>query len=319
MRIYIIIAISVFLSNIIFGQDSWQTILQKNTIICLGEESHGVESYYKEKRKIIHEIDSLSDKPVFLLIESPLVGSVLSKLKNILPNYHYQHTNTDENISFFSVFENLGFDIQEDCRFKEFSKYLISMHYVTETDHNINVMDSILSFCIYGSGNYFKEQLTKEETIQLKNSIDDLKSEVIPKIHNIDEKFLIELCFKNRIFLSEYLSLPIKKRYKERIRYRDKHMSENILFLTRKYNKYTYIVWAANLHIGRKGIMGWGWGWTKDNVKSCAEYIGINNNFHSIAIAYKKNKSYNKYFDEIVLTKRKFVDDRYLKSNCKEQ
>ncbi len=312
IRIYVIINL-VLLSNILLGQNDWQSILQDNAIICIGEEAHGVKSYYEEKMRIIHEIDSLSDKPIFILIESPLIGSILSKLKYIPSNYHYPHTNTGENISFFANFKNLGFDIQEDCRYKEFSKYLVYKHYVKELDPNLHAMDSLLSLCIIGSGNYSKEKLTEKETKHLKLVINNLKNEVIPKIQDEDEKILIELCFKNRIFLAEYLNLSTKKRYKERIKYRDKYMAENILFITQKYKKHTFIIWSTNLHLGRKGIMR---NWSKDNIKSCAEYLEKEVNIYNIAITSKKHKLYEKCFDKIILVKRKFIDKKYFKSNC---
>jgi hypothetical protein len=80
-----------------------------------------------------------------LLVESPLVLSVIRKLEGQAADYHYPHTNTEENIRFFSQYLNFGFDLQEDCRYREFSAYLVQEGYLSAKDRDLMTMDSLLS------------------------------------------------------------------------------------------------------------------------------------------------------------------------------
>jgi hypothetical protein len=308
------ILLLIVLSEYSYSQIVWNKILPNTDIVLLGEQAHGIQSFYEEKQRIIKEIEAQSPKELLLLIESPFVLSVIRELQNKDSDYHYHHTNTEENIEFFSKYENFGIDLQEDCRYKEFSEFLIEREYCDQRDRDMFCMDSILSLCILG-GNYVKDILTEEDVFQLKSAISELESKVLPRISNKNELKLIELCFKNRLRLADYLGLDIGKRYQQRIQYRDSVLAVNVKELINGREDTQAIVWSANLHIGEKGIMGKKW--TKDRVKSMSEYLGQDYSLFRIAIDSKKRKNDEKYFQEIVITEsRNLIDPKYLKLNC---
>jgi hypothetical protein len=296
------------------AQVNWKPILSQNTCVLLGEQAHGVQSFYHKKKELIAQIGTDSPKELLLLIESPLVLSILSQLTGEGSDYHYHHTNTAENIQFFSQYENFGFDLQEDCRYKEFSKFLVKKAYVPAFDPDLVVMDSLLSFCILGK-NYRNDLLTSKESAALKSAVLALESKVLPQIDQAYAADLLRLCFENRLHLAEYLRLPTDRNYKRRIEFRDSIMSENIQKFMALYAEKQVVVWAANLHIGKKGIMGKKW--TKEGVKSMAEYLDATANLYRIAIVANKRKQDGRYFDKIVTTNDKvLVDKKYLEVNC---
>lgn len=296
------------------SQIVWSNVLSKSEIILIGEQAHGVHSFYQEKKNIIKQIEKESSKDLLLLIESPLVLSVVRALQNAKSNYHYHHTNTEENIEFFSNYENLGMDLQEDCRYKEFSEYLKDKKYCDRLDKDMLMMDSILSLCILGD-NYVKDRLSGEEVNKLKSSIQKLELKVLSKISDEKELKLIQICFKNRVRLADYFGIETKKRYQHRIRYRDSIMAVNVKELVHDKENCQVIIWASNLHVGSAGVMGKRW--ARQGVKSMSEHLETDYTLYRIAIDSKRGKTNPKHFQDVVITqKRELVDPKYLEINC---
>ena len=295
-------------------QEAKEGQISSDVLLLLGEQSHWVKSFYEEKKKIIRQATEDSKAEVLLLIESPLVLSIVSVLKGDSSNYHYHHTNTKANIDFFSSYVNYGMDLQEDCRFGEFGSFLIQRGWCDQNDQELLRMDSLLGLCILGK-NYSKDVLTKQEGRVLKESISKLKSKVLLRVQKEEEAEWLEICFTSRLQLAEYLQLSIKNGRRDRIRYRDSIMALNVKQLLDRHKGYLGIVWAANLHIGRKGVMGSQW--TNAQVKSMAEYLEKDYELYRVAVDSKRRRKEEDYFDEIrVVSQRVLVDPKYLILNC---
>ena len=83
-----------------YAQYDWKNILAENDFILLGEGNHGIQSYYQKKQSIIADIEQNTERELLVLMESPLLLSVLDELRNEKADYHYHHTNTADNIPF---------------------------------------------------------------------------------------------------------------------------------------------------------------------------------------------------------------------------
>ena len=295
-----------------YAQYDWKNILTENDFILLGEGNHGIQSYYQKKQSIIAEIEQNSEREVLVLVESPLLLSVLDELRNEKADYHYHHTNTADNIQFLSKYENFGFDIQEDCRYKEFSAYLIEKEYIESQDPDLLKMDSLLSLVIRGEG-YQKDLLSTEDLKAFNLAISGIASKVLDHIPDAYERQMIRWCFDNRLYLAEYMHISTEERYRFRMEYRDRMMAENVKRFKALRPDAEIILWAANLHLGRRGIMGKKW--TKYGVKSMAEYLDQDFDFFSIAIVNKPIKE-EALFDAVELVEKVLVAPEYLLLNC---
>ncbi len=92
-------------------------------------------------------------------------------------------------------------------------------------------------------------------------------------------------------------------------------MAVNVQEVIDSYRDFQAIIWAANLHIGGKGIMGNKW--TKEGVKSMSEYLGQYYSLYRIAIDSKRRKNDEMFFQEFVITdSRNLIDPKYLELNC---
>ena len=308
-------AILILLAYDSIAQSEWEKIFSQHQLILLGEQAHGVKSFYDKKQDLIREIESESPKQLLLLMESPLVLSIVNKLQNAESNYHYHHTNTEENIAFFNGYDNLGFDLQEDCRYQEFSQFLIAKGYCKPFDADVVRMDSILSLCILGD-NFIREVLTQAEMNELKRAIANIKSKVLPQITNENELHLLQLCFNSRLQLADYLHLDIKNKRKQRIQYRDSVMAENAKIIIQHHDNVQVIIWTTNLHAGGKGVMGKKW--TAEGVKSMAECLEQDFTLYKIAIDSKRREKDQTLFQKIIVTPdRQSVAQNYLIIPCK--
>lgn len=166
MKICVFLLLLSWVCQPLLAQTNWEMILSNHECVLLGEEAHGVRTFYEKKRELISQIDSSREKKVLLLIESPLVSSVLSALQDEASNYHYHHTNTAENIQFFGRYANFGFDLQEDCRYTQFGEFLVSRGYISQSDSDLLEMDSLLALCMIGD-HYEKDVLTPPESAAL--------------------------------------------------------------------------------------------------------------------------------------------------------
>jgi hypothetical protein len=310
---YLFTIIFFLVMQVATAQLDWVSILAKNEVVLLGEQAHGVASYYAEKRAQIAQMGEVSERELLLLVESPLVLSVVKHLQGGTLDYHYPHTNTEANIEFFQEYDNFGFDLQEDCRYEAFSQFLISQELVSPLDKDLLMMDSLLSLCIFGP-NYQKDMLSLSEMNSLQAAVAHLESKVLPQVKDATRASLLRLCFTNRRHLAEYLHLPTEKGYRERIQFRDRIMAENAGQLMAMYPTHFPVIWAANLHIGKAGVMGKKW--TKAGVKSMAEYLEENFSLFRVTVTEKMGRG-EVFFDEVITTgSRELVDPKYLETGC---
>jgi hypothetical protein len=299
----------------LFGQLIEEVDFEDYDIVLLGEQAHGIKSFYEEKYTLIELIDSSVQEELVLFFESPLILSIISYLENGVSDYHYHLNNTEENIDFFSKYKNFGFDLQEDCRYTAFSEFLVKRAYCDPKDKDMLKMDSILGTCINGK-NFINEVLTEGACTDLKSAIRSLKLKVLQKIPNDQDRKMLDLCFENRLHLAQYMHLDNSDRYQQRIQFRDSIMAVNISQMDFLKNDSKVVISAANLHVGLNGVMGKAW--ANDGVKSMAEYLAFDYDLYSIAIDSKKRKKDVNYFDLIIVTdERIIVEDKYLVSNCK--
>ena len=313
MKVFTLLLLFVSIHQVGHSQKAWKDIISTRDIVLLGEQAHGVQTFYDKKIDLIQEIDSVSNKELMILVESPLVLSIIRSLQNQVPDYHYNHTNTIENIQFFNAYKNWGFDLQEDCRYTEFSMFLTAQGYVKPMDEDLLTMDSLLSLNILGEG-YTKEVLSPSESNKLKYAILNLSNKVLAEIGNAYHHDLLQLCFLNRIYLAEYLSIPVHNRYKYRMKYRDQIMAENVSSLMKLESDKQVIVWAANLHVGKKGV--YGAKWSKDGLRSMAEYLSEDYNLYCVAIGPRRMED-ERFFDWVfTLQNLETVDVKYLENDC---
>ncbi len=313
MKVFTLLLLVISMYQISYSQEDWVGILKEKDIILLGEQAHGVQTFYNKKIDLIQDIDSVSNKDLMILVESPLVLSIVRSLQNQVLDYHYNHTNTAENIQFFNAYKNWGFDLQEDCRYTEFSKFLIAQGYVKSGDEDLLIMDSLLSLSILGEG-FTKEVLSSSESNKLISAILNLRNKVLAEIDNAYVHDLLKLCFLNRTYLAEYLSIPLNNRYKYRMKFRDQIMAENVSNLIKLESDKQAIVWAANLHVGKKGV--YGAKWSKDGLCSMAEYLSEDFNLYRVAIGPRRMED-ARFFDRVfTLRNIQTVDAKYLENDC---
>jgi hypothetical protein len=315
MRHFFPIAFFILVSLTSGGQVNLDSLIRHTDCILLGEQAHGVRSFYRVKRDLIRQIEIESERDLLILTESPLVLSITRQFEGGAADYYYPHTNTQENLQFFKSYQTFGFDLQEDCRHKEFGNFLVTHGYVSGSDRDLRTMDSILSLCILGD-HYIRDVLSVKESSSLQSAILELQKKVLSGTEVSEDTSLLKWCFDNRLYLANYLQLPVDDNYMQRIKYRDSIMSVNIGRFLSLYEERTSIVWAANLHIGKKGVMGKRW--TSRKVRSMAEHLEQDFELYRIAVAAKPGRKEEKYYDELLITKeRKLVDEAHLQSGCK--
>ncbi len=234
---------------------NWSSI-ERAQIIGLAEEQHGYESVNEAKSDWLAKA-SLKKNSALIFESSFCLGALtflenetgISRMESFL--YPYWLTGSvKEAISIFEQEEEqrssvLGMDIQEDCRFKVLSDYLLRNNYVQKNRTVLLRCDSILEYYI---GEHFKYKTLKEKDfIYLKHGYDLIFSEAQEYDDGTDKMKLLLRCIYNRMCLVSYLNIPS---YKKRMEYRDYYNFLNVKWIKEEYLQgYQLFIWAAALHL----------------------------------------------------------------------
>ncbi len=286
----------------------WQKLKKEignSSTIGLGEVGHGFESINEAKSTLVKVLQTeLNFKAV--AFESSFIESIVSFLNNDPPDtrtkdflYPFWNTTSVKTaLKDFFVNEKsllkpliIGFDIQEDCRFENFSQYLSSKGLTTTSKNKLHECDSILSYYI-GEKFSRKAAITNQEYLLLLHNYEEIAKEIGTKFVDGLQKKLIERCIDNRKWLCKYLTLTTvnKKMY-----YRDSLMADNIIWLKNElYTKNKFIIWAANTHIA-KHTSGKNPKWTGEWLSSVYvdKYFTIAFQKGPINKIYRKHMSFN--------------------------
>lgn len=234
--------------------------ISESSIIGLGELGHGYETINETKAAVAGMLQGQFNFKA-ISFESSFTESIVSFLSgdtidDRARNFLYPFWNTTSVKAVLKVFSSnekhnpliVGFDIQEDCRYTNFSTFLISQHIVSENIDKLLECDTILSYYI-GKTFSRKGALTEQKYELLINNYDIVQTEINIKQPEAENKKLIEHCLRNRKWLCKYLTLTTAK---EKMYYRDSVMAQNIAWLRKElYPDKKLIVWAANTHIAK--------------------------------------------------------------------
>lgn len=263
-------------------------------IVGIGEEGHGYESINTIKADLTKNLRNEKGFHV-ILFESSFTLSVIAYLNGDtgtkrLKNFIYPFWNTHPVRQALSPFFNeeqtikspliLGFDMQEDCRFRQLSKYLIDKKFVALAKDRLLAGDSILNYYI-GKTGLRKTPLTENELFLLNTYYDIVSVELRSKRLPLKTEGLLIRALENRKWLAKYLTI---KNIGSRMFFRDSMMAENIKWLKEEIFKGEKILlWAADLHL------------SKGNMNKCPQWMGeriysvYRNEYFAISI--RKNKS----------------------------
>lgn len=235
--------------------------LRPSKIIALGEAQHGMESFNREKAVLCRLLyDTCGMRGV--VFESPFVSSMMAYMDHKNPSFRlsrflYPFWNTASVSSALYPFFDMetekkypvvaGFDMQEDCRFRQFTTHLIQMGLSGSSRMLLTECDTILSSYI-GPEASQRKPMDAAVCKRLVSYYKTVQEEVCTP--NIPEAAILQQCFQNRIWLCMYLTIgPVK----ERMHFRDSLMARNIIwFQEHIYKDKPFIVWTANTHAARK-------------------------------------------------------------------
>lgn len=244
------------------GWQKFQTEIGNKSIVGLGEVGHGYESFNEAKASVA---GFLFHKMNFgaLCFESSFTASVISYLNgdsgNLrCKNFLYPFWNTESVRTLLAPLWKkefqlnkplvVGFDMQEDCRFEQFSSYLIKKGIIKVNKELLLQCDSMLNVFI-GKSVKDNKVLSKDKFIWLTGNYNIIYAELGQQQINTENKALLKQCIVNRLWLCQYLTLH---KVSEKMYFRDSLMAENLRWWKNKLNEQDkLIIWGADLHISR--------------------------------------------------------------------
>lgn len=274
-------------------ESQWNFLLNdigNDSIVCLGEESHWVETYLELKKSIIETLHKEKEFDV-IIFESGFVNSFVSykeqltgkiKLKETLYEI-WQTVSTQKLIDYFDLSQNtekpiiqLGCDIKGPISFK-FSKYLQTLFNELEAEEYGEKLSNLDSGFVrlryewepeigkanrgvFLSADEFSANY--EGYLMAYDSINTNREKIIQKklLTEVEFEFL-KRCIENRIHLLKLMQLPT---YQQKHKYRDSIMAENVNWLIEEFlPNHKYIIWGADIHISKDAKwedMGKEWG-----------------------------------------------------------
>jgi erythromycin esterase len=244
------------------GVHAFKKQIKNSSILGLGEVGHGFESINEAKAALASLLQQeLQFKAI--AFESSFTESVVSYLSNDsldirLKNFLYPFWNTTSvKATLKGFFDNesssnwpliVGFDVQEDCRFKKLSHYLIKEGLSTASRDKLNVCDSILSYSL-GKNFSRKGAIKSQEYLLLSNNYIAIKEEIKARNLASHQKKLLLRCIDNRQWLCKYLTLTTSK---EKMYFRDSLMASNLKWIKEElFPTHNLIVWTANTHVAK--------------------------------------------------------------------
>ena len=248
-------------------------------IVCLGEETHWVESYLEVKFELIKHLHEEQDFNV-LIFESGFINAFMSNwygLKHLeglqeslydiwqttttLRLYQYQFKQEDNGtpISFW------GCDIKGPVsfRFSRFLKELFHSHLPTYAEELSKVDSSFVEIRDAWEpaigGVYRGVYLSSEKADSIKSiyraALDSLKTHrgiLFPDNKNTTTSNyrFIERCLQNRLYLLQLMQLPT---YQQKHQFRDSIMAENTNWLMEawRHKDQKYLLWGADIHLSK--------------------------------------------------------------------
>lgn len=245
------------------GWEQLKIETKNSSIIGLGEESHGMETFNQMKADIVRFL--LKQGTIrSIVFESSFVACMTNYLnKNSFDNrikgslYPFWNTTSVQTVLklFYQDEQNsgkpliVGCDIQEDCRYEAFSNYLVTNKIIPASQARLLYCDSILS--VFIGKNFSRQRLTEKEYDELLHNYQFVFAELDNRKNELGPHFeLISRCLENRKWLCRYLTI---KDVNQRMFYRDSLMAANILWLKQQvYRDQPFVVWAANTHLGKR-------------------------------------------------------------------
>ena len=249
----------------VFDSPQWQTLKERladKSIIALGEPGHGYESVNYAKSMVAARLQSEMGCKAIAFESSFTAGMIAylnhDSLEIRLRKFLYPFWNTPSVVSAMKAFATseqtndqpriVGFDIQEDCRFKCLSDYLLKAGVINTTRTSLLESDSILAYYI-GKDFSRRGPMQDAEYKKLLNNYDQVMLEIESQQMTPKRKKLLLRTIENRKWLCKYLTLSTAN---DKMYYRDSLMAENIIWLKRElFSNEKLILWAAELHIAK--------------------------------------------------------------------
>ena len=249
------------------------------SIVCLGEETHWVESYLEVKVELIKHLHEQEGFNV-LIFESGFINAFMSywyDLKQLeglqeslydiwqttttLGLYEYQFEQEDNGtpISFW------GCDIKgpKSFRFSRFLKELFHSHHPTyaeelsKADSSFMEIRDVWEPAIGGvyRGVYLSSEKADSIKAIYRAALDSLKTHkeiLFPGNKNTTTRNyrFSERCLQNRLFLLQLMQLPT---YQQKHQFRDSIMAENTNWLVKTWSQkdQKYLIWGADIHLSK--------------------------------------------------------------------
>jgi erythromycin esterase-like protein len=249
-------------------------LLHGSAVIGLGEVAHGFASVNEAKSGFLKFLYNGSNCKA-VAFESSFTASVISYLdgdaQSRAGGFLYPFWNTPVvHAALLPFLEDgqkagkplvTGFDMQEDCRFKKFSRYLISKRIITASIQALQAADSVLSFYI-GDGTLRTVPVSTREYAVLMSNYDIVQNEILQNSRDTLIRKLLDRCITNRKWLCKYLAMSNTR---QKMFFRDSLMAANIQWL--KQHLYLHdklVLWAADTHLAKasgNGSQQWMGGW----------------------------------------------------------
>lgn len=320
MAKYLISLVLFFILNNAYCQ--YNKALDTSRYVFIAEANHGFDTVTLEQIKYLD--NEMNPFGATLFFEAPFTDAVIAYLENRDYDYFvYPFWATETIKPIFKKFikENeikaWGFDMQENCKFRYFNKFLLKNNYIDSSQSSIKYLtqvDSILSFSLTKDGNAHRElrPLTASEVVLFHTAIDSIKKKIIEKKHT-RKKYDLDLILKvldNRKILAKFLSIKYY-RTNLRVALRDESMANNFLFLDSLFSAEMKksILWGAGGHFAKKKGM-------EGNVKNFYEYIETRTNqsnylilfasLNRVARFYTKRALRFDQFDDLKIVNTKF-------------
>lgn len=309
----------------LFGQHSiidlskknWSSIpdFSKDSIICLGEEHHWVDTYLEIKNDLIKHLHQEHQFDV-VIFESGFVNAFVQYIQELEDTERLQETlytlwqrpSTLDLMEYFSSKENKYEIIQLGCDLKgpksfRFSNYLKKVFTSVNPNYasKISFVDSSFIETRFNweprIGEAYRSRYMSEMQYLYfqKNYTQALDSvifhkNIIQKQQNLDDSEFnfFKRCLHTRLHLLELMQLPT---YQQKHQYRDSIMGDNLDWLISDFvPDKKYIIWGADIHISKDAkweANGTAW----QNNRSMIEHLITKSNKNIFSLGIKPRKS----------------------------
>lgn len=271
--------------------------IEEKPIICLGEESHWIETYLEVKNSFIKALHQGLGYNV-IIFESGFVNAFMTQIDRLTAKprlqeslYTIWQTNSVLNLVRYidrhrHEMVSMGCDIKGPKSFR-FSRFIKRSLQNINDDYSQKISEKDSLFVEEREtwepeigeafrGSYLKEEVYwefKDSYMALLDTIDKYKVQIKAEQQLGDSDFdYFKRSILNRLYLLELMQIPT---YQEKHQFRDEKMAENIRWIIQEYmpNKH-YIIWAADIHISKNAnweALGEDW----KNNRSMVEVLSI--------------------------------------------